>query len=866
MPTRKMPVMVAMMLVASTTAANAIHPRIFLTPQDLPRLRAMARDNVENPLGCVPAEAARKILAKADEFAERGPFHYAVMMPGAEGGPPKRWEYTLSDERPPRHDDYPHYPPTTALFQERADSITTRLKYFLTAYLITREDRYYEKAREIVFHLCAWEGAWNDATFGEDHAGLDTSHAAIWVGVFYDWCYDRMTEAERATVRDALINKALVLLREAAAQGVAYHNITVLKLVGLGIGSIAIMDEDERAPAWIEFVIGRLRENFDAQGSDGGAKEGPMYGNYAATAIADFLWASQTAGIEHDLFDHPYLRTLPRYCVSLLDPGSAQLPCFGDGGPGLAFGDMNLILALHGDSDAAWFCREISMFKEPSPRTFIAMDPARIRPRAPDYNPSDCFIDVGYAVLRDGFNPDAAFMAFKCGPPEDAIGHNHFDHNSFMLSYAGAWIAWDPGYRNYFHPARRKYTVSTLGHNTVVLDLDEDYLAEMSYRILGHDQVQLAGGRIREFFTSDAFDYLLGDATATYNTDEVRVLDRFYRQVVFVKPNVFFVRDTLAAPEPHTFSALMHVSAQDTFHILGDAAEAVSSACRLQIHPFSPAGITLKTATFPEAEGYGSYLAATTGPTDATTILTVLVPRLHSGLIINPDFEDGMVGWQPRTAEGQRPNHVIDTEVAYSGRASARIDNNGYYYSRPFSLPPGTRFTVRWWGKCTGPGAHGYLYHSAEGRSVKRTPLPGPTTNEWQQFEVTDTVPEGATRTRLALQMFGEGQCWYDNVEIIADIELPEVPPAQVRALDDGATGAVVEVDDVTHVMVCAGGEPLTVEVAGHTITTDAEIAVVSFTPAAVRAFMLRGSRLEVDGTPVAPISGEWREGPMTSG
>lgn len=847
--------------IASTVNAQMSHPRIFITPDDLPRLRAMAGDATENALGGVPAEAWAKILERADQLAEAGPFHYAVNMPGAEGGPPKLWEYTLSDERPPRHDDYPHYPPTTAVFQERADSISTRLKHFLTAYAVTGEDRWYEAARAIVFHLCAWHGYWNDPTFGEDHAGLDTSHAAIWVAVFYDWCHDRLSDDERGMVRTALIEKALVLL-EAGSHGSAYHNITVLKLVGLGIGSIAIMDEDERAPGWIEFVIGRLRENFDAQGEDGGAMEGPMYGDYAATAIADFLWATQSAGIEHDLFEHNYLRTLPRYCVSLLDPGSGQLPCFGDGGPGVAFGHLNLVLALHGDPDAAWFCREIGMFRQPSPRTFVAMDPERILPVNPDWSPSACFADVGYSVLRDGFNPDAAFMAFKCGPPEDAIGHNHFDHNSFLLSYAGSWVAWDPGYRDYFHPARRKYTVSTLGHNTVVLDLDDDYLADMGYRIAGHDQVNLAGGRVREFFTSDGFDYLLGDAAAAYNTEELRVLDRFDRQVVFAKPNVFFVRDTLAAPEPHRFSALTHVASSNAFRIVGDCAEAVSASCLLQIHPFSPDGITLTTASFPEAESRGPYLAATTGTTDATTILTVLVPRPHLELIINPGFEEGMVGWTPRSAQGQLPNHVIDTEVAHSGNASARIDDNGYYYSRPFTLPAGTTITVHWWGRHAGEGAHGYIYHSADGQSVKRTELPGPGTGEWEQFEVTDTVPEGAQQTRVALQMFGEGPCWYDDVEIVADTDLPEVQPARVQALGDGATGAVVEVDGVTHVMVCAGKEPVEVEAVGHRVATDADIALVSFAPDGPRAFMLRGTSLTVDGRPVTPVEGEWREGP----
>ncbi|MFW5868413.1 MAG: heparinase II/III domain-containing protein, partial [Armatimonadota bacterium] len=810
-----------------------------------------------------PAEAWATILEKADRFVEADPYHRSVNMPGREGGPSKLWEYTLSDERPPRHDDYPHYPPTTSLFQERSDSITTRLKYFLVAWVVTGEDRYYEKAREIAFHLCAWEGYWNDPTAGETHAGLDTSHAAIWMGIFYDWCYDRMSEAERETVRTALIEKSLVLLEQATTEGTIYHNITVLKLVGLGIGSIAILDEDERTRGWIDAVLGRLRQNFDAQGEDGGAMEGPMYGNYAAGAIADFLWATQNAGIEHDLFEHRYLQTLPRYCISLLDPSTGQLPCFGDGGPGLAFGHTNLVLALQGDPEAAWYCREIGMFGEPSPRTFIAMDPDRITPQAPDFNPSECFYDVGYAIMRDGFNPDAAFLAFKSGPPEDVIGHNHYDHNSFMLSYRDSWLAWDPGYRDYFHPARRKYTVGTLGHNTVVLDLDQDYLADTSVKLAGHDQMHLSRGRIAEFFTSEAYDYLLGDASDTYNTDDARVLDRFHRQIVYARPNVFFVRDTLATPDEHTFSALMHASANDSLQIEGDAARIISSSALLQIHPFSPQGLSLSQAHYPGAESKGAYMAATTERVAEATILTALVPRPHTRLLVNPDFEMGMVGWTPRGAQGQLPNHVIDTEVAHSGQASARIDNNGYYYSAPLHLPPGSEFTFRWWGKSTGPGAHAIIYHSADGVSVKRVELPGPTSNEWEQFEYTGTVPEGATQTRLALQMFGEGQCWYDDVELVSEVEIPEVMHATVTPIDGGATGAIVEVDGVTHVLLTATDGPVTAEAAGRTIATDAEMAVVSLDGARTRAFMLRGSTLTVDGADVTPVEGEWRSGPL---
>ena len=170
--------------------------------------------------------------------------------------------------------------------------------------------------------------------------------------------------------------------------------------------------------------------------------EGPMYGTYAADQVADTIWALTTAGVPNALVQHPYLQTLPRYCISLANPNDFVTPCFGDGGPARGpMGRLLLTLALRGDTEAAWYCREAGLLEATSVRTFILLDPRRIRPETPTFNPSAAFVDTGYAVLRDGYKRGTAFMAFKAGPPTASIGHNHYDHNSFVINYAGEWLA-----------------------------------------------------------------------------------------------------------------------------------------------------------------------------------------------------------------------------------------------------------------------------------------------------------------------------------------------------------------------------------------------------------------------------------------
>ncbi|MFQ6096645.1 MAG: hypothetical protein ACE5O2_02890 [Armatimonadota bacterium] len=190
-------------------SAQRPHPRIWFTAEDVPALRARVRETDPGPFGMSAAEGWKQILKRTDDLLAAGPYSDKVTRPGREGGPGKEWSYTLSDEPPPRHDDYPHYPPWTAMFQERSDSITTRIKHFSFAYVVTQDSRYFEAAREIVLHLCAWPIIWTDPSYGGGRPCLDTGHAATAVSQFYDWCYDALSPEERTRVRTALVEKAL---------------------------------------------------------------------------------------------------------------------------------------------------------------------------------------------------------------------------------------------------------------------------------------------------------------------------------------------------------------------------------------------------------------------------------------------------------------------------------------------------------------------------------------------------------------------------------------------------------------------------------------------------------------------------------
>ena len=431
MPTRTRAWHATLLLVATALVASApaseeagampkelTRPRIFITPSDVPRLRAMAGEAKASALGHVPAEGWETIRATADRFLAAPAYHYSVRVPKSGGGYYGTWEYTLSAEAPPRHDESPAYPPWTAMFQEHpSDSITKRLCYLLTAHVVSGDDKYFERARKIVLALCSWQGIWTDPSYGGGKPCLDTGHAAVWVAIFYDWCHDKLSPEQRKIVREGLAAKGVDPIDKMIDGVPAYHNYNAVVSCGLAVGGIALLGEDPRAEGWVAHAIARAKLYLDSQGSDGGAFEGPGYGDYAANAMADLLWALTTAKVPNDLAEHPFIRTLPRYCISLLNPNDWTQPTFGDGGPTRGFGRWMLTIALAGSTDAAWYCQRIGALTPDTPRAFIAVDPARLEPKQPNRNPSDCFVDIGYAILRDGYSSGTAFLAIKAGPP-----------------------------------------------------------------------------------------------------------------------------------------------------------------------------------------------------------------------------------------------------------------------------------------------------------------------------------------------------------------------------------------------------------------------------------------------------------------
>jgi len=215
------------------------------------------------------------------------------------------------------------------------------------------------------------------------------------------------------------------------------------------------------------------------------------------------------------------------------------------------------------------------------------------------------------------------------------------------------------------------------------------------------------------------------------------------------------------------------------------------------------------------------------------------------------------LGWTPRGMPGWLKNHVVDEQVFHSGRKSGRIDSpGGYYYTPRFPVEPGVKVTVRFWAKLDGKEdrhATVYWWHkdrlSGDATGWERSPVVSG--NEWKQYEFTATAARDVQQACVALNYFGEGRVWYDDVEVSLDTGREAMPSGRVTAVEDARQGVVIELDGLQHLISFAGGETT---LADRQLAHDGKWACVSLDAQGkpVAAWLLDGKELKLDGEAVS--------------
>jgi len=511
------------------------HPRLFMRPEDLPRLRAAA---------ATPGPAAdlfKEMRKAADKLIAAGP----TPEPKVRGSAKNKDDDVAVQAWWPNRE-----------ISDRAGGEAETLAF---VWLITQEPKYGAAARRFTMALAAWDpdGPSNFAL------NCEAGKAMLYHPVrAYDWAYDTLSDEDRATFRkvwqrrvaDAWKSGEVAFGNGHLTRPYNSHGNRIWhKIAEVGI---ALYGEVPEAETWLDYAVNKFYAAYPVwSDDDGGWHEGASYLTGYMTKVTTWMQFAHSAlgidGLKKPFFDQ--IGNLPLYVV----PPNAPSAGFGD----LSYkpancGFLHYFARMKGadpkDSAAAahwsWWLQQ-TRTKAPGGWTgflYAANLPPLPKPIPPDNSaPSKIFRGTGLASLHDTLKDsrDDVNLLFKADP-FGTQSHGHNAQLDIQLTAYGDCLLPACTYRD-LHGSKFHYqwVHSTRAQNSVLVN--------------GKDQLPhsyLAAGSITDSRFTPQWDYVRGEATAAYTG----LVTRAERAIVFVKPDVIVLYDDFAAPQPATFQFMLH--------------------------------------------------------------------------------------------------------------------------------------------------------------------------------------------------------------------------------------------------------------------------------------------------------------------
>ena len=185
------------------------------------------------------------------------------------------------------------------------------------------------------------------------------------------------------------------------------------------------------------------------------------------------------------------------------------------------------------------------------PRGIARFD--RLRPEPPACA-SRRFPDGGYVVMRDGWDRDASWTLFDCGPhgaSANGYGHAHADALAVEICARGRPLLVDPGTYTYSGPERDAFR-STAAHNTALVDGLSSSVEGSTFR-----WSSAARCTMDAWVSHARFDYVSG-AHDGYARLDPPVEHR--RAILFLKHRYWVVRDRVSGGRSRAVETRWHAA------------------------------------------------------------------------------------------------------------------------------------------------------------------------------------------------------------------------------------------------------------------------------------------------------------------
>ena len=242
---------------------------------------------------------------------------------------------------------------------------------------------------------------------------------------------------------------------------------------------------------------------------------------------------------------------------------------------------------------------------------------------------------AGYIAMRSGWGPDANYLGFDAGP----IGwtHAHQDKLQVVLWAWGRPILIDPGRGVYSREPISMYCMDTFAHNTALVDnrpqrryWRDPNPSQMPYRPLDDFRFETTERWDRAAGVYDAHYGLPGPSDSYPYFDDGNFREGWeeiathHRRVLFVKPAVFVVADTLTPldGEAHQYELRWHLDSVQVTTMADGLSMATTDRDlpNLLVAPLTTEGLTVKSATAQREPQMLGWKLCTDTPEPATTV------------------------------------------------------------------------------------------------------------------------------------------------------------------------------------------------------------------------------------------------------
>ncbi len=395
---------------------------------------------------------------------------------------------------------------------------------------------------------------------------LDTAEMTAAFAIGYDWLYDSWTPQQRATLKTAIVEMglkpALEIYRKQTWWAVATHNWNQVCNGGIGMGALAIGDEEPALCGEIlHDAIESLPRAMQHFGPDGAWNEGPGYWGYA-TKYNVFILAAFDSALGSDYG----LSQIPGF------PQTGDFPPFFTGPVGKTFNYADAGDKAGGESQMFWFANKFNnegwaawqanWIENGSGSTFDyiwgarwfanADGSAKVAPKLAALPLGRYFRAAEVVSMRsDWDDKNQIFVGFKAG--DNKANHSHLDLGSFVMDALGTrWVS-DLGSDDYNLPAyfgNKRWTYYRLraeSHNTLVFNPND-----------GPDQDPKAATQVTKFDLKDCCTLAVADLTNAYAKDAQSVK----RGIGLLDGNQVLVQDEITAKAPSKLFWFLHTPAK----------------------------------------------------------------------------------------------------------------------------------------------------------------------------------------------------------------------------------------------------------------------------------------------------------------